>query len=151
MTAARKTAHWAALLEGMHACPDAIEYARGHRTFAAAWRACGRGDWMAWYLQRTLDKRARVGIGAEIAALAEPLYAKRYPNDTCVRDCIEVCRRYARGEASEIELAEVKQAATAAATAAYAAYAAATARAKMRAQIADVIRAHYPKPPRTEP
>jgi hypothetical protein len=50
-----------------------------------------------------------------------------------------------------MELAEAKYAAAYAA-AAYAADAAAyAARLKIRAQIADVIRAHYPKPPKAKP
>ena len=48
-----------------------------------------------------------------------PIYEKAYPNDTRVRDCIAVVRRYADGAATESELA------TAAAHAYAAAYAAA--------------------------
>jgi hypothetical protein len=103
------------------ACPDACAYADTHATLQSAWDACDRGDWMAWLLDHAdVDKRVKVGCLADVAALVLPIYEKRYPNDGRVRNCIEVCRSYARGKASDDDLRKARKAASAyVATAAY--------------------------------
>ena len=44
--------HWSAKLETLHACSDAIEWARKQPSLAVAWAACERGDWMLWLIGR---------------------------------------------------------------------------------------------------
>lgn len=147
-----RTEHARLLSTKLDACAKACDYAETHATLQAAWDACERGDWMAWLLDRAdIDRRAKVGCLADVAALVLPIYEKRYPNDSRVRDCIEVCRSYARGKASDDDLRKARQSiadaydayADADATSA-AAYAA---RVAMRKQIAGVIRAHFPVVP----
>ena len=37
-------------LTRLGACPDALEWARGHGgSLAELWRDCPRGDWLLWY------------------------------------------------------------------------------------------------------
>ena len=160
-----RTEHARLLRKKLSACADACAYADTHATLQDAWDACERGDWMAWLLDHAdVDERAKVGCLADVAALVLPIYEKRYPDDSRVRDCIEVCRKYARGEASDADLRKARDAAAAAAAAyaaayadayAYAAAAAAAyayaaadaAYADMRKQIAGLMRAHFPLVP----
>jgi hypothetical protein len=65
------------------------------------------------------DKTLRL-LACDIAEDVLHFYEERYPKDSRVRDCIEVARRYANGEATEQER-------DAAGVASYAAYAAASA------------------------
>jgi len=75
-------------------------------------------DDLFWSI-RVIDKKPRVHIGALFADTV-----KHLTEDKRVHDCIEVCFRYARGEATEEELKEAAAAADAAYVAADAAYAA---------------------------
>ena len=151
--------HWSAKLESLNACADAVAYARTQPSFLKAWTACERGDWMLWYAGTVCGEpgsRARlklVGAAADCAALALPIFEIYYPNDKRPRECIEVCRRYAKGEAT---FDQIKTAAGAAASAdaaraagaARAADAAGAARTGALKQCADIVRQHYPKPPK---
>jgi glutamine synthetase adenylyltransferase len=61
---------------------------------------------MLWLLGRLSgppdsdSRRKLVGIAAECAELVLPIYEKKYPGDTRVRDCIEECKAYAAGDPS---------------------------------------------------
>lgn len=98
-------------LTALDACSEAIEWV-GDKTFTEVWATCDRGDWLAWYCEKIgLPKRLLVAIGAECAALALP-----YMTDQHSINCVEVCRRYGRGEATEEELEASKRGAKAART-----------------------------------
>ena len=45
-------------LDALGACEDAIDWVadEGHRSLAAAWAACPRGDWMLWLAARLAGK-----------------------------------------------------------------------------------------------
>jgi hypothetical protein len=159
-------------LQSLNACSYACNWV-ADKTAADAWSNCERGDWMLWLLGRLSgppdsdSRRKLVGIAAECAELVLPIYEKKYPGDTRVRDCIEECKAYAAGDPSvsfdrlrelRINAAvadaysddDAADAATDAAAAAdYAADAAATddARKSMQKQCADIVRKHYPQPP----
>ena len=62
------------------ACDDAVTWARAYPTFAAAYQACDRGDWLAWLVvQRGLDAEAIATAQrafAEAIATAQRAYAE---------------------------------------------------------------------------
>ena len=123
------------LLREAGACSEAREWVGQHGgNSAEIWRDCVRGDWMAWIVAKEGEKfgvtrRELVGALADCAALSLKYYESKYPDDMRVRDCIKICRAYARGKATDEELSSAAHAATyaadAAAQAAYAADAAA--------------------------
>ena len=145
------------LLRESEACEEAREWVAEHGgNSSELWRDCARGDWMAWIVARRLDffgitKRQLVGALADCAALSLKFYEAKYPDDKRVRNCIRVCRAYARGKATEEQLRNAADAAAyAASSAAYAAYAAAdaaaaayvaaAAQATFKSQVCDYIR-----------
>ena len=144
------------------ACDKAKDWARGYTSAAKAWAECQRGDWMLWLCGRysgppESDGRKKLVLTTcACARLALP-----HANGDAARKCIETAERWAKGKASIEELREAQRYAAAAA-ATYAAYAAATAYAaapadsaaaatKVLAQCADIVRQHYPKPPKGNP
>ena len=154
-------------LKKIKACEEAVEWVESHGgTPAECWNDCERGDWMAWLAAKTksITRRQLVGALADCAALSLKYYEAEYPEDKRVRECINTCRRYAKGEATDEELKEAAYTAYAAATAAaytataaayaaayaanaaaYAAYAAyAAARIKTLKRCANIFRKHFP-------
>ena len=138
------TKHWTDLLVRLNACPEAVEWARGYRSLAAAWAACERGDWMLWLAGRvsgrpgSKSRRLVVLAAADCAATAE-WYVPA--GETRPAECVGLCQRYGRGDAG-VTLAMVR----AAGAAAWAAGAAAVAAALP--DHADIVRGHYPRAPR---
>jgi len=58
-----KNRHWTERLIAAGACQNAVKWARGYRTFRAAWLACQRADWLLWWAgqaARTTVERRRV-------------------------------------------------------------------------------------------
>jgi len=120
--------HWTDRLVALDACPEAVVWARTYPTLDAAWSACDRADWMGWLVGMTTpDRRAMVGCAAEIARAVLHVFEDTCPGDARVRDCLDVCDRYAREEAGEDELRAARAAARAADASALAAEAAALA------------------------
>ena len=114
-------------------CDDARRWLKAgdYPSLQAAWNACQRGDWMLWVWAK-LDggepysdtRRPLVGAAIECAALALPIYEAQFPGDKRVRNCLDLCARWAAGE--QVNHDELVAAAAAYAAAAdYAAYAAA--------------------------
>ena len=139
-------------LRKLAACKEAVEWSKSHGgTFTELWRDCERGDWMGWLLskcdKKTGTRRQLVGALADCAALSLEYYEVEYPKDKRVRECINTCRRYAAGKATDNELENAASAASHAAYAADAASAAASAadaaRIKTLKQCADIFRKHY--------
>ena len=135
-------------LAELNACSEAVRYAEQHPDLETAWAKCERGDWMLWYAGKksgdigSLGRRKLVGAAAECARLALPIFEKRYPDDKRVRECIEACEGYARGEVSDSELRRARIDA-----AAYAVAYAAADRKKILADCAKIVRKHYPTLP----
>jgi hypothetical protein len=132
------------MLSKVNACGEAREWVKQNGGDAATlFQECERGDWMAWIIAKMelVDKRQLVGALADVAALSLKYYETKYPKDKRVRECINICRRYAKGKATDEELKAAADAAYAAAyaaaadayAAAYAADAAYAARAAARA------------------
>ena len=113
-------------LQAIGACSEAVEWSKDYKTLSTAWKKCERGDWMLWLCgkmsgEKDWPTRQQVVLAAcDCADLALPLYEKKYPNDSRVRDCIAITRRWASGEAT---IEEVRSGRSDAAYAAYAAYA----------------------------
>jgi len=119
-------------LKVIRACEEAVEWSKDYDSLAGAWQKCERGDWMLW-LCGTMEgrqgwpTRQQIVLAAcDCAELALPTYEKKYPDDKGVRNCIEVTRRWANGEATIDEVRSARNAAADYADAAYA-YAAADA------------------------
>jgi hypothetical protein len=114
------------ILTKLGACDGAVKWAAKYKTPLAAWRACGRGDWLLWMLGKTAgppdseSRKTLVLVAAECAALALPRIQDEETRGIC-EATIQTCYAYAHGKAT---LEDIRDAA-AAAYAAYAAYAAA--------------------------
>jgi hypothetical protein len=134
-------------------------------TARQAWQQCQRGDWMLWLWGRLAgppesDSRKRLVLCAcECARTAWEWMP------AASRACVDTAEKWARGEATIKELRAARMVATtyaatyiadaydaandASAAAAYAAYTSAYAyRTRVLAQCADIVRKHYPYPPR---
>ena len=154
-------------LKGLDACSEAQEWAKGYKTLNAAWVKCERPDWMLWLIGKTdtstawsEERKPLVLCACEIARTA-----LSYTTDPRVLACIETTEAWCRGEATEQQVRDAADAAraaraadAAARAAAYAAdaadaaaYAAADAAATALKLSADIVRKHYPKPPRIKP
>jgi len=122
---------WQAELSAKHACVEAVRFAEGYESFKAAWDACPRGDWLLWWISKTIaakqgpERRRLVRVACQCARLALP-YVEA--GETRPLRAIEIAERWANGDES-VTLAEVRAAYDAAADAAaaaasYASYAA---------------------------
>ena len=159
-------AKWYTELEKMGACPDAVKWAKGYKTFRNAWRYCKCGDWMLWYLGRKdADRKRLVSAACGCARLA----LKHVPEDEeRSLKAIETAEAWTRGEATLDEVRAAAWAARAASEAARAAWeasaaseaaraawearaaraaweAARAASAEILAQCADIVRKHFPR------
>jgi len=167
--------HWTDKLVVMGACDDAVEWARGYPTLAAAWKACDRADWMLWLLGKlccTLAQRKKLALAACSCARTALKYLPRGERHPLL--AIKTAERWARGTHG-VTLEDVRAAwaaAWAAANdaaawaAAWAAWAAAwaagaagaaawaagaatwDARSKALSRMSNIVRKHYPIPPR---
>ena len=125
-------------IEKYHPCKDAVEFRRQYATFAEAWAACPRGDWMLWLAQKA-------GVNLRTLTLAKGLCAEtaiRLMTDERSRNAVRVAITYGRGDATDEELSAAADAADAASAAAYAAAhaAASAAYAANQQQTADICR-----------
>src|SRR3990167_7713518 len=109
----RMSMHWTAGLVAAGACIDAVDWAQAYETFDAAWTACQRGDYMLWWLGKTVrtdaDHRAMVRIACQCARLALPHVAAGNKRPLCA---IETAERWANGE-PDVSLNDVRLAAAA--------------------------------------
>ena len=124
---------WTDQLVAKGACSDALTWAKGYDSFQAAWDACERGDWMLWWICRSLtagpmsaERRPLVRMACQCARLALP-HAKA--GESRPLAAIELAERWANGDetVTRQQLRAAAYATTTAAAAAAAAYAAATA------------------------
>ena len=158
------TRHWSAALP-KNACSNAVEWARSQKSAAAAWKSCERGDWMLWLLGKLSGEpesasRKKLVLAACSCARLSLKYVRK--GEDRPRIAIETAERYARGEVLTMDdvrkaaAAASASAASAAAAAAYVAYvadaaaaaAAYVARKTTFKKCADIVREHYPQPPR---
>jgi hypothetical protein len=165
-------------LLALGACSQAIEWAASFRSLAAAWRACERGNWMCWLVGRVSGEpgsaaRQRLGLllqeivkfAADDANAANTNAAALAANAVRAANAAALAADYAADVADDDAAAFAADAAAAFAAdtaalaadasafaAAYTAYVAGTtwhvAKRKSLAQIADIVRRHYPRPPR---
>ena len=172
-TANKPAKHWSDKLVALNACGEAVRWGRKQKSPATAWCDCKRGDWMIWLIGKTTqsepyseERKPLVRVACECARLAW----RWMPQAS--RDALETAERWTRGEATAEDCRKARaavyaddaavyaddaayaaaDAAYAAAAAAYAADDAAAAAAygadDARAECADIVRRHYPKPPR---
>ena len=99
------TSHWSRKLHALGACRDAVEWAGTQPSYAVAWKACPRGDWLLWLLGRTAGEfgsashRGMVGAASACARTALSIFEAARPSDGRVRGCLDLLDRYAAGEA----------------------------------------------------
>src|SRR3990167_7439677 len=99
------TSHWSRKLHALGACRDAVEWAGTQQSYAVAWKACPRGDWLLWLLGRTAGEfgsashRGMVGAASACARTALSIFEAARPSDGRVRGCLDLLDRYAAGEA----------------------------------------------------
>ena len=155
-------------LKALDACREAVEWSeRFGDDEQAAWDACERGDWMLWYCGRvsgTPESESRRKLVLCAVAVARQAWPFVRPGDrNVVKRCYETAEAWGRGDPG-VMLTDVQAAALAAYAVAheaayavaYAAYVAADAAdvaayariASLRAS-ADIVRGHYPTPPRS--
>ena len=144
-------------LRALRACSEGLKFAEGFDSWQACWDAIPRGDWSLWLLDKQagpVDSESRrkvVGVCSAIAREVLPIFEQRRPDDKRVRNCIELCERYASGDQvvslenlREARYAAYAAAAHAAAAHAYAADAAAyAAYAAKRKEMRDKFRARF--------
>jgi len=112
MTEPRKP-EWVAALVKMKACPDSVEWAKSYATLQEAWDACERADWMCWLLVHLYPHT--VGqVRLAICACARTALKYVPAGEDRPRLTIECAERYARGMATDEELAAAGAAAWAA-------------------------------------
>jgi hypothetical protein len=90
--------HWTDKLVAMNACPDAVEWARGHSSLAAAWKACDRAEWMLWFigeLCRTAPQRKKLTLATCACARTALKYVPKGEKRPLV--AIQTAERWARG------------------------------------------------------
>ena len=136
-----------AWLRNLHACGEAVEWAGEQKSAAEAWKNCERGEWMLWLLGKLSgkpesEKRKRLAA-CECARLSLKYVPKGEKRPLVA---IQTAEKWTRGEATIEEVRTTAHAATYAAT--YAALAALAARKKVLSRCADIVRKHYPNPPR---
>src|SRR5271154_5536938 len=106
-------------LKALGACEEAVEWV-GDRQLSTAWSECERGDWMLWLCARMIGEEGWpthqeiVRASCDCAELVLPIFEKKYPEDKRVRECIEVTRKWANGEASVEDVGKARAAAAAA-------------------------------------
>lgn len=157
-------------IEHLGPCPEAVKWLAEQPSAAEAWRTCERGDWMLWLLGRIagqVGSKSRKRLVLAACACAR-LALKHVPKgEDRPRKAIIAAERYARGTHG-VTLEDVRNAYSAAsvysaafahsATYAYYSYSAASAayaacaygadRGTTLRLCADIVRKHYPKPPR---
>ena len=108
-------------------CREAVDWIEAHpgMTFERAWAECPRGDWMLWIAARLGVERKTLVLAACACARLALKFVK--PGEERPLRCIETTARWARGEATIVEVCTARAAATAAAYAATPAAYAATA------------------------
>ena len=104
MTAAERP--WIAALKKMKACDSAIVWAEAsdHATLQEAWNSCARADWMLWLL---VSKYPHTTGQVRLAMCACARTSLKYvtAGEHRPRLAIECSERYARGQATDAELA----------------------------------------------
>jgi len=159
--------HFSERLARLGACSAAVEYARGFRSLSAAWAACERADWMLWLAGKLSGEPGSKSRKKVVAAAVDCAATARQSTSGDVRRVFDTCQRttqrYLGGRATLEEVLAAAAAANAAAydayaaayaaanAAAYAAYAAAdeaAAKAAALKRVSDIVRRHYPTPPR---
>jgi hypothetical protein len=85
-------------LNGLAACPTAVTWAKGQRTWRRAWANCDRGDWLLWAAERIdIDRTLITRAACDCARKA----LKYVPGgEERPRIAIETAEAWCRGEAT---------------------------------------------------
>src|SRR5882672_9978527 len=107
------------LLKKLGACEEAVEWSAG-KSLKETWEQCERGDWLLWLVGYMVGKEGwpiRQQLVLAACACAETSLKYVSKGEDRPRLAIETARKWARGEAS---IVEVRQAAWSAALKEYA-------------------------------
>ena len=119
-----------------HPCEEGARFALRHKTLAAVWANCERGDWLWWMLRENglVTKKLSVSVAIALAEHVLDIYESRPRSDDRPRNAIWTAREYLRSPSARTkELARAAAMLAAAVAAAYA-YAAADAYAAVAAE-----------------
>jgi len=130
-------------LVSLVACDEAVKWA-GDKTQAEAWATCERADWMLWLVARIDGMKYTPRLRLAACACARTALKYIPPGEERPRLAIECAERYARGEATDKELAAAWAAAWAAAGDAARDAAGAAAWAAAHRDMADLVRGIIP-------
>ncbi len=116
--------HWADKLTDLHACGEAVGWAKDYSTSLKAWKACERGDWLLWIAGRVnIDRKLLVTAACACAKLSLQYVPA---GEERPRISIETALKWVNGDSSLEEVMVAADAAYATANAADAAYARST-------------------------
>ena len=81
-----------------HPCEEGARFALRHKTLAAVWANCERGDWLWWMLRARgpVTKKLSVMVAIACAERVLCVYEAEYPNDNRPRKAIDAARAYLR-------------------------------------------------------
>jgi len=138
-------------LQELKACSDAVEWVETQPDAETAWAKCRRGDWMLWLAGMASGKpESRSRKKLVLCACEVARQALKYvpAGEDRPRIAIETAESWARNAGPT--LSDVRAASKAASDAAWAASKAASDAASGAASkaSADIVRKHYPKPPK---
>ena len=97
-------------LKALGACPEAVEWSEPYATLQAAWDACERADWMCWLLVHPHPRTAGQ-VRLVLCACARTALKYVPAGEDRPRLAIECSERYARGAATDDDLAAARAAA----------------------------------------
>src|ERR1700678_1155317 len=117
MAATKKTTgssrvNWQRKLVALGACSEAVQWAKEYKTFAEAWQACERGDWLLWLTAKMIGKpgwpthQQIVVAACDCAETALRFVPK---GEDRPRVAIETTRKWARGGATLDEVMEARR------------------------------------------
>jgi hypothetical protein len=89
------------LLKQLDACPEAIAWAQGYRTFGELWRDCPHTEWMLWFLEQLGYKDERK---LRLFAITCARHHDHLLIDIRSKKVIEVAENFAEGKVGREEL-----------------------------------------------
>ena len=111
----RKRPHWSAALVKLEACSEAVAWAKTQPSYAKAWEACTRPDWILWLYGRALGKRSTKPMVRAACDIAETVLKYVPAGEERPRKAIEVTRAWCAGKATREDVDAASAAAWAAA------------------------------------
>ena len=128
----------------LNPCRDALVWLKDFASPQKAWDACPRGDWMLWLIGKRItsepwseDRKPLLACALDCAETVKHLWPKK--SAAKISKAVLVLRKWIDEESTTEEAIKAK----------YDLYAAnAAARIESQKKTADIVRRHFPKPPK---